>query len=201
MTSRLRGVSSASAGQARVALAFSLVAAAVAVSGLILLGGKLTGLSRRIAALEARPAPAPVANSPAPAPPPPPEEAIPLDKETGRKVDGTRIRQLVEKENRDLLDALAKKLGLERSMEAGFQECFREEFEYYVEGVVRGFETLARGDSRTEENWLASPKFRKGLSDRVEATDARVRSLLTDFQKTVFELWRIEVRKDRYELD
>lgn len=194
MTARLRGESPASAGQARVAIWLSLLAMAAAIVSLILLGDKLRELSRRVASLEARPLPTP-------APPPAPREPPPETQETARESEQRKIRELTEKEGQDHLDVLVTRLDLDSEKEAKFRTAFSDEFGFYADGVMRAFEDLKKHVTQGEINWLESPEFRKGLEERIAATDEAVKPMLDPAQTAKFEEWRKSLRKTRYELE
>jgi len=182
---------------ARVALWFSFLAIAAAAVRLVLQGNKLTRLSQRVAAIENRPPPAP----PAPPPPAEPKAETPEDREARHELERAKVRQIVGRENEAHLDILAKKLALEAATEAKVREAFAEEFAYYVEGIVRSFDALRASDSSSQENIVATPAFRKGLEERISATDEKVRELLNSSQAAVYDQWRSDLRRDRYELD
>jgi hypothetical protein len=181
----------------RIALWFSFLAIAAAVVGLVLLGSKLTRLTQRVAALENRPPPAPAV----PPPPAEPKEETPEDRESRHELERGKVRQIVGKENEALLDLLVKKLALDPATEPKLREAFAEEFTYYVDAIVRSFDALRASGSGSQENELTSPKFRKGLEDRILATDEKVRELLNSSQAAVYDQWRRDIRKERYELD
>ena len=181
----------------RIALWFSFLALGASVLGLFLMGTKLTDLTRRVSALENRSAPA---TPPVPRPATPDAQA-PAEPESRQDQKRRTIRQVLDKENQAHLDALAKKLGLETGAEAKLRAAFTEEFDYYIEGVIRDVDALQSDDSKSEGNWLDSPEFRKELEDRIAAADLGVRALLTAYQATVYDQWRRDLRKERYELD
>ena len=183
----------------RFALAFSFLAIAATAGSLILIGNKVIHLGRRIDELEKRPLPAP---PPPPAPPAPaPEKPDPDDPAVKLELEREKVRGLAERENQIHFAALARKLELKPELEAKVREAFADEFAYYAAGIVRGFESLRSADPKAQENYLASPEFRKGLEKCVAATDEKVRELLTVFETAVFEQWRRDMRKERYELD
>ena len=177
----------------RLALLLSILAILAAVAGVVMLGRQVARLSTRVAALERRePAPPPVSAPPAPTEPPAKVESR---EEMKRKA----IRRLIESENRAQLDMLAKNLKVEAAVETRIRAAFTDEFEYYIDEVLRSLDALQT--SETPGNLLENPEFRKGLEERIAATDEKVRESLNAFQTAVFEQWRRDLRKDRYELD
>ncbi len=182
----------------RFPIVISFLTLAATVGGVLVLRDSLNSVSKRVAALERR------LESREPAPPPPPpaaKEEAPIDPAKRREMERKVVREIADKENQAHFDILAKKLGLEPGQESKLREAFIEEFSFYTDGVVRTFDSLQFDDPKPGGNWMATPEFRKGLEERVAATDKKVRDLLTAGQALIFEQWREEIRKDRYELD
>jgi hypothetical protein len=178
----------------RIALALSFAAMAATVAGLILLGNKLSGLSRRIAELEGR-------EAPAKPPPSMPRDPAPERKESLEESNRRKIRELSDKENQDHLDALMEKLDVETALVEKIRQAFAEEFAYYTDGVVRALDSLKADPAKGDDAGLESPAFRKGLEERILATDARVRPLLDPARTAKYDEWRQDLRKNRYDLD
>lgn len=189
---------------ARFALFFSILAAAAAIGTLALIVVKLPRLMGTVERIERR-----VAATPSPAPVPPPAAPTEEENEARVKTEGRARRDLeriklvqaVEKESETYLADLVKKLGLTHDKEQELRAAFTEEFSYYVAGVERNLSVLRDDNPRPEDNWLSSPEFRKGLEQRISATDEKVREILTAFKTAVFEQWRREYRKNRYDLE
>jgi len=66
---------------------------------------------------------------------------------------------------------------------------------------VRAYEALKGSSPKGDDNWLTSREFRKGMTDRIAATDQAVRPLLDPARTARFEHWRTDIRKSRYELE
>ncbi|HEU4338543.1 MAG TPA: hypothetical protein VFS19_00620 [Planctomycetota bacterium] len=176
----------------RIALGLACAAILVSVASLFLIGNKLLDLHGRIAVLESR-------GSHAPAPPPAPRE--PDDREVQPPSERVKIREITDKESEDHLDALVKLLDLDAITAAKVREAFTEEFMYYADGVVRAYEALKGNAPKGDDAWLTSREFRKGMTDRIAATDQVVRPLLDPARTARFEHWRTDLKKSRYELE
>jgi len=189
---------------ARFALFFSILAAAAAIGALALLVVKMPRLMGTLERIERRVDPAP-ATAAAPPPAAPRQEDAETREKTEAKArrDLERIKlvQAVEKENETYFADLAKKLGLNLEMERELRAAFADEFSYYVAGIERNLSALRDDNPRPEDNWLSSPQFKKGLEQRIAATDEKAREILKAFQIAVFESWRRDYRKNRYDLE
>jgi len=189
---------------ARFALVFSILAAAAAIGALALLALKMPRLMGTLERIERK-----VAAAPAPSAAPPPaalreEETEAREKteaKARRDLDRIKLIQAVEKENETYLDDLVKKLGLTREKDQELRAAFSEELSYYVAGVERNLGALRDNNPKPEDNWLSSPEFKKGLEKRITATDEKAREILTAFKIAIFEQWRRDYRKNRYDLE
>jgi hypothetical protein len=178
----------------RIALWVSLLATAAAVAGTVYMGQKLMSLSVRVGVLEKK------AQTPPPPPPAPPAPA-PEAKESQQEAERLKIREMTDREGQDHLDLLVKSLDLDPEKEPKLREAFAGEFNYYAEGVIRAFEDLKKDLPKGAENWLESPAFRKGLKERIAASDEAVLPMLDPAQTAKYEAWRKELLKTRYELE
>ena len=189
---------------ARFALFFSILAAAAAIGALAFLVVKMPRLMGTLERVERRLVASP-APAPAPAPTPPRDEEDPArlktDAKARRDLERIKLVQAVEKENETYMTDLLKKLGLKREKEQELRAAFTEEFSYYVAGIEKNLGALKDDNPKPEDNWLSSPEFKKGLELRISATDEKAREILTAFQTAIFEQWRREYRKNRYDLE
>ncbi|HEY3227183.1 MAG TPA: hypothetical protein VGK61_09350 [Planctomycetota bacterium] len=189
---------------ARFALFFSIIAAAAAIGALSLLVLKMPRLMGTLDRIDRR-----LAATPAPAPAPPPvapsnEEnstRVKTEAKARRDLERIKVVQAVEKENEAYLADLVKKLGLTQEKERELRAAFTDELSYYVAGVERNLAALWDDNPKAGDNWLSTPEFKKGLEKRISATDEKARELLTAFQTAVFEQWRREYRRNRYDLE
>ena len=176
----------------RIALLVSLLATIAAVSGTVYLAQKLMSLSVRVGVLEKK----------AQAPPPPPPPAPPPEvKESPQESERLKIREMTDREGQDHLDLLVKTLDFDPAKEPMLREAFAEEFKYYTDAVMRALDDLKKDLPKGEENWLESATYRKGLKERIAATDEAVLPMLDPAQTAKYETWRKAIRKTRYELE
>ena len=177
----------------RIALGLAFAAILVSVASMFLIGGRILDLHGRISVLENR-----ILNAPASTPPSPREPEV---KDIQQPPERVKIREITDKESEDHLDALVKLLDLDAITAAKVRESFTEEFMYYADGVVRAYESLKGGSPKADDNWLTSREFRKGMTDRIAATDRAVLPLLDPARTARFDQWRDDIKKSRYELD
>ena len=183
---------------ARLALVFSILAAAAAIASFALLTVHLPRLSasmnrvdQRVAKLEAAPAPpAPAAEKP--------DEAQGDGRREMAKLKGV---QAVERQIEADLQGLVKKLELGEAAERRLREAFAPEIAFYLAAVEKSLEALYSENPKEEDDRLASPEFRRELEDLVGQADAKARVFLSAFQVAVYEQWRDDFRKIRYKLE
>lgn len=183
---------------ARLALLFSILAAAAAIASFALLtvhlprlSATLNRLEQRVAKLEAAPAPPAQAAEK-------PEEPQGDGRREMARLKGV---QAVEREIEADVQVLVKKLELGAAAERRLREAFAPEFDCYLGAVERSLEALYSENPKPEDDKLASPEFRRELEDRIGQADAKARVFLSAFQLAVYDQWRDDFRKIRYKLD